>query len=193
MIARRRELWAGTIGLSLAAVSVLFAACGGASSPGVASSNGSSTSTTNPGGVAGSSGSPPTAAQLRAMVKFAQCVRAHGLSKFPDPPYSNGELNKLGFTKPALEKYENGSCHADALAAGAVESQGEIDQYIKMYLKMANCMRAHGIANFPDPNGKGQLNVSESVEYEAGYPAAAKVCGAPPRASRSFFEGASPT
>ena len=34
---------------------------------------------------------------LAAMTKFAQCVRAHGQSKFPDPPYENGELNSLGF------------------------------------------------------------------------------------------------
>jgi hypothetical protein len=168
---------------------LLVAACGGAAGPGVASVKSSSTSTTVPGGVAGNSGGPPTQAQLRAMLRFAECARKRGLPSFPDPPYQAGELNNLGFSKdsPQMEKATR-ECHALALASGFVESQAEIEHYIKMYLEMASCMRSRGIANFPEPNGKAQLSVTESVEDEPGYPTAAKACGAPPRAPASYWE-----
>lgn len=182
------------VGLAVSAVALLFGACGQASPPGVASINASSTSTTIAGGVAGNSGpATPPPAQLRAMLKFAACARKHGLTNFPDPPYGAGELQRLGYYKgsPQVDKADK-ECPALALASGWVESQAEIERYIKIYLQMAKCMRNHGIENFPEPNGKAQLNVSESVEEEPGYPAAAKVCGAPPRAPASYFERNSP-
>ena len=173
---------AAAVGLALAAVAVLFAACGGAGGPGVASATGSSTSTA-PGGAAGNSGGPPTAAQLEAMTKWAACVRKHGLPNFPDPPYQGGELNKLGYTKysPQMVKADN-ACHALALVAGAVQSKEEIEEHVAAMLKIAQCMRAHGITNFPDPNASGALiqSVSGSDTNEPGYANAAKTCGAPP-------------
>ena len=57
--------------------------------------------------------------------------------EFPDPPHAHDELNKLGFTKQALEKYENGVCHADALAAGTVETPAELQQHLEQMLKIA--------------------------------------------------------
>ena len=39
---------------------------------------------------------PPTTAQLRAALAFAQCVRNHGLSDFPDPLASYGPGFTLG-------------------------------------------------------------------------------------------------
>jgi hypothetical protein len=182
------HLWrAATAGFTLAAISLLGAACGGGASPGVASV-GSSPSTTAASG--GASVTAVSQTQLQAGVAFAACVRKHGLPTFPDPPYQGGELNKLGFTKQALEKYTSSVCRKEALVAGMVESHAEIEQYIEMYLRMATCMRARGIANFPDPTGQGQLDVSEPVENEAAYPAAAKACGAPPRAPASFWQRA---
>jgi hypothetical protein len=35
---------------------------------------------------------PPTAAQLRSMVRGATCMRAHGFPEFPDPDVQNGQL-----------------------------------------------------------------------------------------------------
>ncbi|MGA8297016.1 MAG: hypothetical protein WB770_08250 [Acidimicrobiales bacterium] len=172
------------ISAALAIVGLVLAACGGGSGPGVASA-GSSTSTTIAGNVAGNSGGPPTAAQLEAMTKWAACVRKHGLPHFPDPPYQNGELNKMGYTKysPQMIKADN-ACHALALAAGAVESQAEREKYLAQDLKISQCMRAHGVTHFPDPSANGgfvqSVSQSQSLESNPNYSAAAKVCGAPP-------------
>lgn len=173
------------VGLALAAVALLFNACGGSGGPGVVSITGSSTSTTVAGGVAGNSGGPPTAQQLVAMTKWAACVRKHGLPNFPDPPYQNGELNKLGYTKYSAQMVKaDNACHALALAAGAVESQAEKEKYLAQDLKISQCMHVHGVTNFPEPSANGgfvqSVSQSQSLESNPDYSAAAKACGAPP-------------
>jgi hypothetical protein len=121
-----------------------------------------------------------TPEQLTAMTKFAQCVRKHGFPKFPDPPYSKGELNSLGLTTQRIGPLENGACHSDALAAGIVETRAELQQRLAAGLKVAECMRSHGVTNFPDPSSNGAFMLSPSVGNDAGYAAAAKTCSAPP-------------
>jgi hypothetical protein len=187
---QRRTAAAAATVFTLATVALLFAACGGGSSPGVASIKSSSTSTTIAGGVAGNSGGPPTQAQLQAMTKFAQCVRKHGLPNFPDPPYSNGELRKLGYgpAGPAnpspkfavLMQEATNACHTLALAAGFVHSQAEQEQHLAQMLKISECMQANGVSNFPDPNAQGGFMLSPSIVANPSYSAAAKKCGGPP-------------
>ncbi len=111
-------------------VAVLFLAalatgCGhGAAAPGVASVGSRSTSTSQPL-VAAPVTSVPSAAQTTASTEFAACLRKEGLTHFPDPPYSAGELNNLGYTKQFVQKYENGVCHKYALAGGWVPTPAE--------------------------------------------------------------------
>jgi hypothetical protein len=119
------------------------------------------------------------------MTKWAVCVRKHGLPDFPDPPYQDGELNKLGYTKLSPQMIRaNRDCHAQALAAGAVLSKAELEKYIQQDLKIADCMHAHGFTGFPDPNAQGQMTQSVSSADKMlnmpGYAAAARTCGAPP-------------
>jgi hypothetical protein len=187
-MSRRHMATTAVTVLALGTVALLFAACGGASSPGVASVKGSSTSTTIAGGVAGNSGGPPTQAQLQAMTKFAQCLRKHGLPNFPDPPYSSGELRNLGYAPlghpgkyaAQMAKATN-ACHELALAAGFVQSQAEQEQHLAQMLKISECMRANGVSNFPDPNAQGVI-ISPSIVANPSYSAAVKKCGGPPSA-----------
>jgi hypothetical protein len=47
----------------------------------------------------------------------------------------------------------------------------------KKAVTIANCMRAHGIADFPDPDpSTGALVLPVSVQSEPGYPAAYQAC-----------------
>jgi hypothetical protein len=119
----------------------------------------------------------PTPASTAATTELAACFRKHGLTNFPDPPYADGELNALGFTKQAVEKYENGACRKYALAAGVVQTPAENRLHVVQMLKIAKCMRAHGVVSFPDPNSQGTFFMSPSLADEPGYSAAAKVCG----------------
>ena len=163
---------------ALVLVCLLAAACGGNSTPSSVATLGSSTTSTTVAGAVGNSGAPPTPRQLQALTVYAACVRKHGIPHFPDPPYGNGELSRLGFTK-ALLGAANKACHADALAAGVVPDQAAIQQHLNQMLATAQCMRANGVSNFPDPNSSGQFQGGSNININTPkYIAAAKRCGA---------------
>lgn len=91
--------------------------------------------------------------------KFASCMRNNGVSQFPDPPASGG------FT---IDEVANGSsvntnspAFTHALSAcKALEPEGftggkRSTEQQRGALKFAQCMRANGVSDFPDPvNGE---------------------------------------
>ena len=116
----------------------------------------------------GSSGSPtsPTAAGKRtAAVAFANCMRTHGVTNFPDPG-SNGHggieiqqsagggsgpatsVNGAKVSSPAFQSAMH-SCRS-YLPNGGHPKPLSASQRREM-LAFSQCMRAHGITNFPDP------------------------------------------
>jgi hypothetical protein len=93
------------------------------------------------------------------MLVFSRCVREHGVPNFPDPD-SNGNL-------PALTQQDLGVSKQTSLAAQhaceSVLSRGrstgtaqQRQQKLAFGLKVAQCLRAHGYATFPDPTGFSQ-------------------------------------
>jgi hypothetical protein len=163
---------------ALVLVCLLSTACGANSvSPSVASLGTAPGSTTIDGG-AGASGAPPSPRQLQALTAYALCVRRHGLPQFPDPPYGNGELSRLGITKAQLGAVQK-ACHAEALAAGVVPNQLAIQQHLNQMLAIASCMRANGVPNFPDSSSAGPFEAGSNINMNTPlYTAAAKKCGA---------------
>lgn len=162
-------------------VALLATACSsGSANPGVANVGSSPVATTvAPTGNSGSDTLTPK--QLASMTKWAGCVRKHGFPDFPDPPFADQELNKMGFTKVTLEKVDEGACHADALASGAVQSEAELQQHLEQELKIAHCMQANGVPNFPDPTASGALLSPASMNTNTPqYARAAKKCDGPP-------------
>lgn len=126
------------------------AACGGgASSPNVAHL-GSTAST-----AASSASSGPS------LEKFSACMRSHGVPQFPDP-IDNGASLRLqvgpGGVDPQSPQYETALTACSGLAPNGVASAlshtitpaEQLD-----YLKAAACVRAHGVAGFPDPTITG--------------------------------------
>lgn len=115
------------------------------------------------------------------MTKFASCARQHGLTTVPDPPYEQGELDKLGFTRESGRRRQaENECPPDALAAGIVECAEEIHQHVAAMLKISSCMRRPGIVDFPDPSSTGRLLPPLAIADQPGYGAAARRCHAPP-------------
>jgi hypothetical protein len=128
---------------SVAAVllaAVFVAGCGGSSTSG--------------GGVAHIKSSTTTNASTKAAGKpnilaFAQCMRKHGVPNFPDPNGS-GQLDLNGVTSqsPAFQTAAN-----DCKSFGVGGTPKPITQTPQMQvneLKMASCMRSHGVPNYPD-------------------------------------------
>jgi hypothetical protein len=141
----------GLVVATLLAVALLAAACGsGASGPGVAKSG----PTTPP--TAGSSGSD----SHRSALAYAACVRSHGVSDFPDPSPSGGFNITNNPNEPKLQAAQQACGHL--LPGGGQMTTGNkfTPSQVAQLLDYAKCMRAHGLANFPDPtsSGLGALN-----------------------------------
>jgi hypothetical protein len=152
--------------LATAALSLLAAGCGGGGSPGVPS-------------VAAST----TAAPSNGALAFAECLRAHGLPKWPDPTssgvFDKTELQQTGYSVSQVRAVEDGPCNH--LAAGASPRQPTITPADRAdYLRAAACMRSHGLGGFPDPtfaNNGVQTNIPSSIDQDSSqFKSAATIC-----------------
>jgi hypothetical protein len=133
------------------------------------------------------SGGPVASAQTGSgpgpgTVTFAECMRAHGVPQFPDPggPAPAGSsISLLGAKLPPTM-----NIHAPAF-------QSALQTCMKQFLaghprppvsaaqkaaavKYSECMRAHGVPNFPDPKfpSGGGIGFATPVNVNLNSPAA---------------------
>lgn len=138
---------AGLLAAALLGVGLAVAACSHPSSgPGVA--NAASSSSTSVSSPASSSASADPLA-------FARCMRAHGVTDFPDSGPIGGNASPGSDLDPSSPTYQVAlrACqslwptHSDNPAG---QAQGYADG-----LRYSKCMRNHGITKFPDPDPHG--------------------------------------
>jgi hypothetical protein len=146
----------------LACVALLVAGCGASSSPGVAhlSSGASGGSAANTGGK--SSTPESSASTQQKMVAYSQCMRSHGVPEFPEPTEghllihtSNHNGHATGVDPQSSQFQAAQKVCAKLLPNGGVLSAAEVTKMGEGALKFSQCMRAHGVPNFPDPNISG--------------------------------------
>ncbi|HWD63849.1 MAG TPA: hypothetical protein VG405_01620 [Solirubrobacteraceae bacterium] len=89
-------------------------------------------------------------AAYTAGLNFAKCMRAHGVPDFPDPG-SGGGIQIPNGTNPAAPSFQAAqkACARD-LPGGPFRGQATAAQKQRL-LAMSQCMRAHGLTDFPDP------------------------------------------
>ncbi len=100
-----------------------------------------------------SSSSTSGSSQLQQDLSFTQCMRSHGLPDFPDP---NG--NGQGFGNQQQKQQEESDPHFSAALTAcqhllppsspqpkAIPDNADLERF-------AQCMRSHGVRNYPDPN-----------------------------------------
>jgi hypothetical protein len=125
---------------ALAMVALIGAGC----------SNGSAGSRNTPSS-ADTAGSRTATAQDRA-VKFAECLRGHGVPHFPDPN-AKGEFVAGIDVSPAVWRKAVDACK-DLEPPGALSGKRSPKQQ-SAALRFAECIRSHGVKDFPDPaNGE---------------------------------------
>ena len=122
---------------------LLLAACGSSTSPQASVSGG---------------------AKPAGAIALASCMRTHGVPQFSDTPLSAGggvnvqakavsgsgqslSINGVQVNAPAFQRAMS-ACQKYLPHGGG---SGNIAQLRKNALKMAQCMRANGVPNFPDP------------------------------------------
>jgi hypothetical protein len=170
---------------TLAAAAVLgLAACGGSSSPHVASlgssdaNGGAATTTTLPKG-------NPT----QLLDEWATCMRSHGDPSQVDPTIDADKV--IHITYPASVKgagpagLDQGSADpcGDYLTAASTALRGGLPAQKPDPAKLeeySRCMRANGIPDFPDPTGNGlHLQVGPGSDLDPNSPtfqSASKLC-----------------
>ena len=106
-------------------------------------------------GTAGGGAAAATSDPRAAGLAFAQCMRDNGLPDYPDPdPQGQSGAGHEAFdpndpkVKAATEKCRN-------LLPGGGEHAAPNPDAIKRLVAFAQCMRANGVADFPDPNADG--------------------------------------
>jgi hypothetical protein len=157
---------AAAVVIATAGLVLLVVACSGGPSP--TGSSGSSDA-------AGSTGSQQLA--------FAQCMRTHGVPDFPDPDTSGAfnkvTLNQLATGDPRFQTAQNSCLHLIP-NAGSVPNQAQAQQSAAQALSFSQCVRTHGVTNFPDPDRSGRIPDPASVGIDQGSPqfqAANQACG----------------
>jgi hypothetical protein len=182
---------------------VLVTGCGGSSAGPSATVGGASAPASTAAASGGEASSGSTAqATGPSPLAFAKCMRANGVPNFPDPKPRGG----AGFSIPA-----GTSSAAPAFRAAQAKCQrfmplpgsgpgpntGPSAYTMAKLVKIAQCMRQHGVPQFPDPRTSMPSNASGFQEISnfdgaillfpttinlqsPAYKRALTACGAPP-------------
>jgi hypothetical protein len=130
----------------------------------------------------GSGSSSSTAAETSQYTKalaYAQCMREHGVTSFPDPD-SQGHFPPVqvgrSVTQQTVQSAEGACRHLQPGGGSSVQQQqGALTQA----LNFAKCMRRHGVPNFPDPvtsNGGIGYNLAGINTHSPQYQSAQQAC-----------------
>ena len=153
-----RLLRAVQVTAAASVVALVAAACGGGgTAPGVAALRSKSTETTT----LGSAGPGSTHFQAQ-LLKYAACMRKNGVPNFPDPNAAGDFQLHEDPTSPPLE-----AAQAKCQKLGPVQPGGRLGlgvtthpsaRAMAQWLKVSQCMRRHGISEFPDPGSSVPSN-----------------------------------
>jgi hypothetical protein len=177
---------------------MLVAGCGGSSSPPTTAA-----STTDSATVSIASSTTPVVSHASGPLAFAECMRANGVPDFPDPGGGGAAEFSLPAgvdpTSPAFRAAQ-AKCRK-LLPGGGPPGPGSTEhpspQTLSKLVRIARCMREHGVPQFPDPQTSVPANpagVQEITDFDGAillfpasmnmqapaYRQALTACGAPP-------------
>lgn len=155
--------WA-TRAATAAALALTVAACSSGKSP-----------------TAGRSSSPPgsasSGAQQRSGPAYAQCMRQHGVTNFPDPQGPNQNQFMITGAVRNNPNFQSASTACQALRPQQSTSGGGGQP--QQLLAFAQCMRVNGVPQFPDPSPNGAIQIGGGVDPNSPqFKHAAQVCSA---------------
>jgi hypothetical protein len=194
--ARRPGLGPAAAALCGLALSGLLATgCGGGGSPAVANVSASTTTTTvattaaattqgasvaggSPSG--GSSTAPRGSGNHTVMMvgnpvqgaKFAACVRRHGVPGFPDPD-AQGTIAFGSGIDPRSQAFRSALNACKSLLPpgfGQPPTAAQLQRVQQQLLAFSQCMRAHGLADFPDPSGAALPELRQTGDLDPNNP-----------------------
>jgi hypothetical protein len=108
---------------------------------------------------ASATASPKRATDRDKAVKFAECIRAHGVADFPDPN-AKGDYEYGVSVSPEVWKRATTACK-DLQPPGTLSGKRTPKEQSGA-LEFAQCMRDNGVKDFPDPaNGEPLVDTTK--------------------------------
>ena len=120
----------------------VLTACSGAT--------GQHTAASTPGRESGASPDTETAA-------IVACYRAHGDPGFPDPVYDPGDGRWHFAISPASAPVSTQQACQHLFPAATPSSPPVTQAQFRKLVRFAQCVRAHGLPSWPDPNPQGDF------------------------------------
>ncbi len=154
---QRRFATAAAAAAALAALTLLVAACGSSSGNGTTAGTDSQ----------------------QAALAYAQCMRANGLPDFPDPGPDGTFRGASHEQTQDNPKYQAAQEKCGNLAPGGEHEQNRgTPAFVAQARKFAQCMRANGLPDFPDPGPDGTFRGAshEQTQDNPKYQAALQTC-----------------
>jgi hypothetical protein len=175
----------------VAIVAVLSAGCGGTSTAAPADTSSSSNSTT--AGHTSTTSHTSTVTPREKAVKFSECMRANGVSAFPDPDAS-GALTIDAVANGSSVDTSSATFEQALSACRDLEPPGftgheRSPQQQDAALKFAQCVREHGVKDFPDPATDDPLVDTRRIP-SSGTPGGMSILNAAMRTCRSYAAAA---
>jgi hypothetical protein len=147
--------------IAVAAAGLLGAACGGGSA---------------------ASGSPPPNS-YQAFLAYVQCLRTHGAPNWPDPvqcPFGIwGFMNTPSSPLPSGPSAQAAQTACRKLQPREQLTAAQQQELLSQALRFSDCMRAHGLLDFPDPSTAGggvSISVNQAIVNSPQYHPAQQAC-----------------
>jgi hypothetical protein len=147
-------------------------------------------SSSSPGSTPDAGSSPVTTAEL---LKFAQCMRSHGVKNFPDPVNGGFSFSGVGpdSVDPSSPAFQAAKAACIHLVPGEAQRLAVTAQDLAAGVKLAACMRSHGFPGFPDPTSHNTFDLPTSINTNAsGYQSAFTACQSQAHDNKARFRGA---
>jgi hypothetical protein len=142
-------------------------ACGTAKGSDIPTANGAST------GASAAASLSSEEIQQRA-IKFAQCMREQGID-MPDPSADDVRVDDNAVNQDKMNAATE-ACRQYMPSGGELRKPST--EEIENSRKFSQCMREHGLANFPDPGADGGLSLGGTGlnPQDASFKAAEEAC-----------------
>jgi len=119
----------------------------------------------------GASTAPAAVAATPDAMKYAECMRAHGVPDFPDPVNGGFEINNTtpgSDLDPSSSRFVAADAACKALSPEGHAGGGTVDPQLQAKaLAYSACMRSHGVPGYPDPVFVGG-SIRETVRAGSG-------------------------
>jgi hypothetical protein len=110
-------------------------------------------------------------------------MRSNGVSQYPDPDSSGHlvkeSLQQLGVSSSTFQSAQS-ACRHLLPNGGSGPTAAQVQQERAQALSFSQCVRAHGVPNFPDPDSTGRIPDPATVGIDQGSPkfeTANRACG----------------